>query len=137
MTPRKQEKVFPRRYAKELITIALGDMDSAKALARSLPAAGRRENICLLIHQAVEKATKAVLVHYTISVPLVHDLGALIARIPSEASFPMGYELLTLNDFATVRRYEESVIPITDAELKMAFELAETALSWARKIIER
>lgn len=129
MSPKQQEKKFDREYAKELIRIAGGDLAAAVAISKD-PAA-RLENAFFMAQQSIEKALKAVLVHYEVAVPLVHDLGALIAKLPSDLNSPFGYELNDLNQFATVRRYEEGHFKVTLDEFKDVQKIAETMLSWA------
>ena len=74
MSSGKQEKVFPRAYAQELIRIALGDFQAAQLLtAANLD---RKQNIVYLAQQALEKALKAVICHSVQAVPLACDIGA-------------------------------------------------------------
>lgn len=77
MSPKQQERRFDPAYAKTLLEIAYGDYRTA------------------------------VLCHRKIPVPLVHDLGALLAKLPDGTQPDAGYELTRFNDFAGVRRYEE------------------------------
>lgn len=60
MTP-KRERIFKKTDAKELIGIAEGDLESAKALLDANR--GRPENICYHAEQCVEKSLKALLVY--------------------------------------------------------------------------
>lgn len=135
MTPRKQEKIFTKQYAPELLKISKGDLESAKALAKA--GTGRAENVCYLVHQCIEKALKAALVWKQISVPLVHDLGALIARVPSDANLPFGYELISINDYAAIRRYEEGSSAVTPEEIQALLKLGDTAIQWAQQILSQ
>ena len=135
MTPRHQEKHFSKAYAGEMIRIARGDLSSAEVLLKAK--AGRAENVCYLAHQAIEKSLKAVLCHLELAVPLVHDLGALIARLPTTLDRPFGYELISLNDYAAVRRYEEGPDLLTPEELSEVFGQAKGVVMWAEKLIAK
>ncbi len=53
----------------------------------------RNENYFYLVQQVLEKLMKAVLVHQQLPVPLVHDLGILLAKIPRNIEPPFGYEV--------------------------------------------
>jgi len=132
MSPKNQERLFKKEYAKELCEIASGDLESAKGLLEI--SKGRPENICFLVQQSMEKAIKAVLCFYEVPVPLVHDLGVLIAKLPTDVSPPEGYRLIQFNEYATVRRYEEGEAILTVAEIQLAVSLGEQVLSWAKSI---
>jgi hypothetical protein len=82
MTTNYKKQLFPKEYAKELLQIAKGDLDSAIGLSKVNT--GRPENIVILAQQSVEKSIKSVLVHLQIAFPLVHDLGILVALLPDD-----------------------------------------------------
>lgn len=78
MSPSKQEIRFNVEYAAELLRIAEGDYATARVLK---DAQGIRiENAFYMAQQAIEKALKAVLIVLKQPVPMVHDLGILVAR---------------------------------------------------------
>jgi len=129
MTNNLKKQLFPKEYARELLRIAKGDLESAAEL--SLAKTGRPENIVFLAQQSVEKSIKAVLVHLQIAFPLVHDLGILIALLPDDKAPPGGFSLTELNPFASVRRYEEGRLPLTQVEIKTALEVARRTEAWA------
>lgn len=130
MTPNKNV-LFPKEYSTELLKIAEGDLCSALALINSSNP-GRVENILYLIQQSVEKGIKAVLVKKQIPFPLLHDLGILIALLPTKDYPPGGFDLTILNPFATVRRYEEGLIPINQEEIEAAYKAAQLVIAWAK-----
>jgi len=130
---KKQEKKFRKEYAPELFKIAQGDLDSAKGLTSAK--LGRVENVCFHVQQAIEKALKAVLCHHEIPVPLVHDLGILLAKLPEDQNFPFGYEINDLNDYAAIRRYEEGVIELSWDDAASVIKIGDTVLKWAGKIV--
>jgi HEPN domain-containing protein len=134
MTPKSQEKKFDPAYAHELLKIAAGDIESAIVIGQSQKA--RIENAFYMLQQAIEKSLKAVLVHKGISIPLIHDLGALLAKLPDEVESPYGYELNELNQYATVRRYEEGRFQPTQEELASVTRVAKDMLSWARGVVK-
>jgi HEPN domain-containing protein len=130
MTPRPQEHLFDKQYALELLKIAEGDLLSAQALNESPK--GRRENICFLAQQAIEKSLKAVLVWLQIPFPLVHDAGVLVAKMPAPLTPPLGYDLSVLTSYATVRRYEESRSALKPESIKAVLEAGQSVLDWAK-----
>jgi HEPN domain-containing protein len=123
--------LFKPEYSKILINIAAGDLATADALIRSA-APGRIENILYMIQQAVEKNLKAVLVKKQIPFPMVHDLGILIALLPSDDYPPGGFNWTALNPFASTRRYEEGSMPISDEEIHSAYDAAVLVGHWAK-----
>lgn len=128
MSPRRQEKLFKPEYAHQLIKIAQADHESAVILANH---GARRENSIYHAQQCIEKSIKAVLCWKSIPVPLVHDAGILVARLPGELTPPGGYDLSDLTPFATVRRYEEGVFDVSDEEIQNALDLSKQVLDWA------
>ena len=129
VTPRTQEKVFKKEYAIELLRIAQGDLASAQALFNAKQ--GRPENIGFHCQQVIEKALKAVLVSLSIPVPLVHDAGTLVAKLPQTLTPPQGYDLSQLTAFATIRRYEEGGADLTQEELQGIIAIAKAVLEWS------
>lgn len=132
MTPNLKKRLFKKEYARELLKIASGDLDSAVALSRA--SKGRPENVVFLAQQSVEKNIKAVLVHLQISFPAVHDLGILVALLPDENAPPEGFGLTEFNPFATVRRYEEGQSPLTPEEIEAALATAYKVAQWAQAL---
>jgi len=131
--PHLKKQLFPKEYAKELLKIAKGDLDSALGLSKINT--GRPENIVFLAQQSVEKSIKSVLVHLQIAFPLVHDLGILIALLPDDKAPAEGFALTELNPFASVRRYEEGRIPLATEEIKSSLEVAQKIIQWATAAI--
>jgi HEPN domain-containing protein len=129
-----QKQLFPKIYAKELLSIALGDLGSAQALY-SAQAGGRPENVVFIAQQSVEKSVKAVLVHLQIAFPLVHDLGILVALLPDDKMPPEGFALSELNPYASVRRYHEGEVPLTKAEINASLDVARRVTKWAAALI--
>ena len=121
--------LFKKEYAKQLFEIAKGDLDTAAALlASAFP--GRVENILYMIQQSVEKSLKSVLIHKQISFPLVHDLGILIALLPSDDYPPGGFDWAELNPYASIHRYEAGSLPISNEEVRSAFEATQLVHGW-------
>lgn len=134
MTRNLKKQLFPREYAKELLKIAKGDLDSAVGLSKINT--GRPENIIFMTQQSVEKSIKSVLVHLQIAFPLVHDLGILVALLPDEKAPPEGFALAELNPFASVRRYEEGQLPLTAEEIESTLEIAQNVIQWAMACVK-
>ena len=127
-----QERKFSPSYATELLRLAASDLESAEILHASQQ--GRKENIFYHIQQSCEKSLKAALVKLELPVPLIHDLAALVAKLPASLERPFGYELGELTQFATIRRYEEGEIILTSEEVAQGIELAKTIMTWSTKI---
>lgn len=131
MTKNYKKQLFPKEYAKELLKIAEGDLGSAKTLFNA-GHDGRPENIIFIAQQSVEKSVKAVLVHLQIAFPLVHDLGILVALLPDDKMPPEGFALVELNPFASIRRYHEGDVPLTEEELNASLDVAQRVAHWAK-----
>jgi HEPN domain-containing protein len=130
MSPKKQERLFAVEYSKELLTIAEGDLFTAIAIQSNSKA--RLENAFYMVQQCIQKALKAVLVSKKVPVPLVHDLGVLLAKLPNELNPPFGYELSDLNQYASIRRYEIGQFILDNEELKLVIEKGQEILDWCK-----
>lgn len=136
MSPKSQEHRFPRDYAAELLRIAKADHASAAYLKTGVGTPNvRRENVAYLFQQAVEKALKAALCAHDLPVPLVHDLGVLVAKLPDSLEPGFGYEVAGLDEYATIRRYEEGRYTLESEELDEIERLSATVLSWADAVV--
>ncbi len=130
MSPKKQERLFPKEYAKVLWRIAEGDFKTVAVLAQATDY--RVENAFYLAQQSIEKA---VLVHRGIAIPMIHDLSALLSKLPDDCESPYGYELNALSEYATIRRYEEGSWTPDPQELADILAKTKTMLDWAQTII--
>lgn len=138
MSPSSQERLFRPEYAAELLRIAAADLDTAEFLLEGLERGRiRGENYFFALQQCLEKTLKAVLVHLGIPVPLVHDLGILLAKVPRDREPPFGYEIGALSEFAAVRRYEEGALAWGLEEAREAQALGVTALGWAKAVLAK
>ena len=133
MTPKPQEHLFKKEYAKQLLAIAKGDFESAKVLKEV--GRGRKENVCFMAQQSIEKALKSVLCWHQVAFPLVHDAGILVAKMPQGVHPPSGYDLSVLTSFATNRRYEEGSIQLSLKDMESVLSTAQKVLAWAEKEI--
>ena len=133
MSPAKQEKLFASQYAPELIRIAEGDLGSAQLLLAQFGMyKSRAENIFFMAQQSMVKSLKAVLCLHGIPVPLVHELGTLIAKLPAASNPVVGYEVSKLSEFASVRRYEEGTLELDAEEASDVVAIANKVLIWAK-----
>lgn len=132
MSPSKQEVLFKVEYAAELLRIAEGDFATAAALKGMTGI--RVENAFYMAQQSIEKALKAALIVLRMPVPLVHDLGVLLARIPTEYEPPFGYELSELNQYAAMRRYQEGLWIPTLEDLEIVLDKTRQMLDWAQEL---
>jgi len=132
MTARQQERRFDPEYGQILFNIAEKDFTTAKFTESGVQSGEvRPENVLFLYQQSIEKLLKAVLCRLDRPVPLVHDLGVLLAKLPEEVQPEVGYEINRLNEFAGVRRYEEGGLRYEPEDLADARALAEDLLEWA------
>ncbi|MCG8479694.1 MAG: HEPN domain-containing protein [Spirochaetales bacterium] len=138
MSPKHQERRFAKGYAATLLRIAEEDFRTARFAQRGVAAGEvRPENVFFLYQQSIEKLLKAVLCHLERPVPMVHDLGVLLAKLPEEKQPAIGYEIAGLNDFAGIRRYEAGSILYEPEDIDDARTLTEELLAWARSIVAR
>lgn len=134
--PKMLERRFEKNYAQELLQIAAEDLKTAKFLFSGIETQEvRKENVFFLVQQAIEKALKAVLCHEELAVPLVHDLGILVARIPQHCNYALGYQVISLSEFAGVRRYEQGRVILTKEEAQDVIALGDETILWATGII--
>lgn len=136
MTARHQERRFDPAYAETLVRIAEQDFKSGRFLENGVPTKeARPENVLFLYQQAMEKLLKAVLCHLEIPVPMVHDLGVLLAKLPSDTQPNLGYEIARLNDFAGMRRYEEGALVWQPEDLADGRAMCEELLTWTKSVV--
>lgn len=125
---------FDPSYARELLDIAMQDLESAKVLAASWER-GRIENIFFLVQQAVEKALKAYLCHKFYDFPLVHDLGILLGKMDQLP--PHGYNLVSFSQFAGIRRYETGKSQLDKSDIDVALTCGDEVLAWTDSHISK
>jgi HEPN domain-containing protein len=114
-------------------------VDRARAdlrAARQLLAAedGDETIIGFHLHQAVEKALKAVLAGNEIEIPYTHDLAKLIAALSTnELDVPAGVaSIVWLTPWGTTFRYED---PGNDLDTDAALEAATAAIDLAEEAL--
>lgn len=129
-----KEVKYKKAYSNTLIEIAYQDLESAVLLNKSNPT--RKENIFFLSQQAIEKALKAVICFNEFAVPMTHDLNFLIDRIPEKELLPHTDEVIELTEFATIRRYEGSVVEYSQQDIDNSLKLTEQLLDWCNKQIQ-
>ena len=134
MNPRHGEKIFPKEHCKQFLIIAEKDLESAKVLRHSKQ--GRIETVLFLIQQSIEKCLKSVLCYGSIPVPMIHNLGALVAKLPQEYSPPYGYDLDQFNDYAGRLRYEFGTGSLPEEEIDAGMIIGENMLIWAKSILQ-
>jgi HEPN domain-containing protein len=133
MTARQQERRFDPEYGRTLFSIAEKDFTTARFTESGIRSGDvRPENVLFLYQQSIEKLLGAVLCRLERPVPLVHDLGVLLAKLPEESQPDVGYEINQLNEFAGVRRYEEGALQYEPEDLEDARALTARLLEWAR-----
>ncbi len=131
---RIRDQLYRPEYAIELIEIATGDLESAVVLSQSQ--LGRRENICFLSQQVIEKSLKAVLCSAGKNIPHTHDLLIIADRLLHVHKVPEEYDIALLNDFAAIRRYERGFVDLDAEDIAMVLKSADHILNWAISIVK-
>ena len=94
------------------------------------------EALCFHAQQAVEKALKALLLHYSIPIPRTHNIAFLLDLLQNEISIPAPLQdAVILTDYAVETRYPGIYEPVTDAEYQEAIHLAEAIVLWVENSI--
>jgi HEPN domain-containing protein len=90
------------------------------------------ELLCFHAQQAAEKALKAILVRRGVEFPFTHDLGVIVALLPSDLSPPEWLaEAVQLTIFAAATRYPLLGMNVTEEHHARALHIAERVVSWA------
>ena len=95
------------------------------------------EDLCFDAQQAAEKAIKGVLLSRDIEFPYVHDLARLLLILESHGE-PIPPDLRRvgrLTRYAVASRYPGPGVPVSEAQYLEAFEIAETVVAWAGKLL--
>lgn len=95
------------------------------------------EDLCFDAQQCAEKAIKAVMLHYKIEFPYIHDLGHLLNLI-IKAGFDVPNSIkqaAILTEYAVAARYPGLSEPVAQEEYREAVRIARHVLTWATKII--
>jgi HEPN domain-containing protein len=94
------------------------------------------EQLCFHAQQAAEKALKAILVAYNITVPRTHNLRTLFDLLPADVLVPSDIqEVAGLSDYAVASRYPGASEPVEDEEYREAVYMAEAVVYWAERVI--
>ena len=95
------------------------------------------ELVCFHAQQAVEKALKAVLLHYNIRFPLIHDLETLVevARRNDIKFPPWADDVAVLTPYAVETRYPGSWEDFQETEVNEALTIAQQAIKWVNSVI--
>ncbi len=132
MSPSSQK--YKKEYAFELVKIARGDLISAIELSKSN--LGRTENVIYLAQQSIEKSIKAVICFIGQPIVHTHDLDVLTHSLPANQKPPESHRLGALNQYATIRRYEEGYEVLTSEDIKLVIDLGNKILMWAEALIK-
>ncbi len=126
-------KRFPPTDPREWINRAHSDLACAIAPIKEV----YLEDLCFHAQQAVEKATKAVLIHRGITFPYVHDLAKLFTLLASAGVKVPKYvrRAIRLTRFAVETRYPGLTGPVTRREHRTAVKTAQAILKWAERKI--
>jgi len=119
-----------------VIGAALADLTRAKADARLEGV--YLEDLCFDAQQASEKAIKAVLLHFGVTFPPVHDLSRLLSlaeqhgeQVPDQVR-----QAGRLTRFAVAGRYPSIAEPVSREEYEQAVAIAEAVVRWAEQRLE-
>jgi HEPN domain-containing protein len=122
-----------REYAELMLDRGQREMRAAQQL---LATEERDETIIgFHLHQAIEKAAKAVLAVSEIEIPYTHDLGKLFsALLPAGIELPAGLASVAwLTPWGTTFRYED---PNDDLDVDAALEAATAAIGLAEHVLD-
>lgn len=129
-----KEQKFKKEYAFELIKIAEGDLETLEVLC--LANKGRKENICFIAQQVIEKSLEAVLCHKELPVPFTHNIDILLDRLIKETHFSNIPGLNEFTEYATIRRYEEGPFELDSEDIKSALDSAKRVFESAKALIK-
>jgi HEPN domain-containing protein len=124
---------FKKEYSFELLKIAEADLETGEILLNAK--GGRKENICFIAHQVVEKSVKAVLCYLEIPVPFSHSLEVIFEKVPEKIRIENYQGLNELTQYATIRRYEEGKVELDNEDLVVSIEAARKTVQWAKQIV--
>jgi len=95
------------------------------------------EDLCFNAQQTAEKAIKALLIHYNIEFPYVHDLSRLLTLLEEAGQeIPETVKQAErLTRFAVFTRYPGISPPVTPGEYEEAVSIAEAVIRWAEEMI--
>lgn len=95
------------------------------------------EDLCFEAQQAVEKAIKALLIHFGDEFPKVHSFTVLLERLQKYIVLPPYIEdVLELSDYAIQTRYPGDYYPVTEEEYRRAITISQEVLKWVKKAIK-
>jgi HEPN domain-containing protein len=96
------------------------------------------ELLCFHAQQAVEKAIKAVLLHFAEQVPRTHSIEALVKIAAKHIEIPDAVEESTeLTLYASDTRYPGNYEPVDNVDYLDALNKAEKVVLWAKSICEK
>ena len=131
MNPRSE--LYSKEYAFTFLNIAIGDMQSAKALLDAK--AGRPANALYHVEQACEKSLKAMYCALGLPVVWTHDFSILIEDLrPHANNIPFESDLVGLTEYAVKKRYEEGDLDF-EADVRPYFHIAEEILRFASNFV--
>ncbi len=126
-----KQAIFAKVYAHELLRIAFQDLDSADYLSKQPNL--RVENVFLLAQQALEKSLKSVLCWKEQPIPFLHEIGMLVVKLEALGiAVPFGYDLNSLSEFATIRRYLEGKESWSQPEIQNILTQVRAACEWCK-----
>ena len=127
---------MPDDNIKDWLTFAQRDYDIACYLSqnfRPLPV----ENICYGCQQAIEKALKAVLIHYAGNYPKTHDI-ELLQELCKEYTDAIDLTISitkTLTRFATKSRYPDNVNDFAPEDAALAIKYGKIVLDKVKQLL--
>jgi HEPN domain-containing protein len=92
-----------------------------------------------MLNRQLKKTLKALLIQHQVEFPRTHIIGVLLV-LCKEGSYLIQENLAeaaTLSRYAITSRYPGETDPITRQEAKLASDLADQVLNWAKSQIEK
>jgi len=94
------------------------------------------EMLCFHAQQAAEKAIKAVLISRGLKPPKIHDIGALLDRLPADVPRTAEVEeARALTGYATISRYPWAGTRASEEQYREALGVARAVVEWAGRVV--
>jgi HEPN domain-containing protein len=133
VTKHRKQK-FKIETAGKLLRVAKDDLYVAEILITAPKC--RPETVLYHAQQSVEKAIKAVTIHFGQSVVLTHDLDLLISELPGDLTIALPSEVGELTQYATIRRYLDGDELIEIKDLQAAIDVGRIFIKWAELLVK-
>ncbi len=128
---------MPERYPPDDPREWMNRARSNLAVAKLATGSIYLEDLCFNAQQAVEKATKALLMKLDIEFPYIHDIAQLMTLLERAGQEIPGFarEAEQLTQFAVFSRYPGLAPPVKREEYDKAVATAEQVIRWIEGLL--